>query len=207
MKSDRIVIAVDEVKKVISKAVEVFKARILDVFGFESAEKRLGHGVVVGVVAVGHRLVHFSFQQQISEARRSVLAATVGVNEQVLGRISTKKGLFECFFDQICAHVPFDVPADDASRKGIDPGSEVGKTAVGHGQIGDVADPNLVDPLRFLLGKKVGRGAARFSAVGGARDERAGLNGDHAAFFHPFSDAVARGFLAKKLRHFGPQTP
>ena len=68
---------------------------VLEYFGFQGAHEGFGPGVVIGIGARGHAWAHPGLAQEFSESAAAVLAATVGVEDEIGKHAARSQGLSE----------------------------------------------------------------------------------------------------------------
>src|SRR3954469_2473708 len=86
MSSVRVVEAFDEVENRIASVVVIAKARSIDQFTLEGGEEALAHGVIVAIADGAHRRSYARLVTAFAELNRGVLAALVGVMNDLCGR-------------------------------------------------------------------------------------------------------------------------
>ena len=118
-------------------------------FVFEDAVDPLGQRVLVAVGAVGHRAAQLRLAQGRLVGIGGVLAAAVGVVDGADGGpAGPAHGPVQGGQAAGGVQAGMDVVADDAPGKGIGDQAQVDGALPG-GQIGDIADPQLVGGRRF----------------------------------------------------------
>ena len=140
--------------------VGVDEGAALEHLGFEGAHEGFGPGVVIGVGLCGHALPEVVGGQQLAEDSAAILAATVAMEDGVIGFAegAGAGGWLEGVADEAGFEVVRGGPADDAPGAEVDDNGQIELTG-GGGKIGDVARPDLVGlGWEGLVEQQVGRG-------------------------------------------------
>jgi hypothetical protein len=116
---------------------------VVNQFHLERSEEALHRGVVPTVPFAAHRGLHFELFHQFLIAAGTILAAPVGMMDQILGRASGRYRQEQGAADQILRHSMAHGVADDLFFPQILDSSQIDPAFL-RGDVGDVRDPGLV---------------------------------------------------------------
>ena len=106
--------------------------------------ERLGHRVIRTRADPAHRLADPQPPTGGLEGRGSVLPAVVGMEYRPGQRAPRPGRVFQGVFDEAGAHVVGDRPADQTPGAHVDDGGQIEELPLPTGQVGDVADVDLI---------------------------------------------------------------
>ena len=119
-------------------------------FGLDSLEERLDSGVVMAIALAAHRRLQAVFAQGLLVAVRTVLAATVAMENAAPWRGPERDGQFQRPDRQIAFHAIADGPADNAPGVQLQVHRQI-EPALAGPDIADVARPFLIG----LIGSEI----------------------------------------------------
>ena len=120
-------------------------------FSLDGSESRFHKCVVVAIAGTAHALIHFCAVKQLAVLLAGILAATIGVVNQIRWRLPAGNGVMQSAHDQWLTHVTFQCPADDATRTQIHQHRQVAPPFYQR-DVRNVTDPN---PIQFRRVSKV----------------------------------------------------
>ena len=109
----------------------------------ENAIDPFRQGILIAVVAVGHRTDQSVFLVNGLVLMGAVLDAAIGMMNQRLLSLAPLEGHLQGLADLGCVQAVMDVVTDDLAGVGIGDQAQVGAALPGR-QIGDVGDPDLL---------------------------------------------------------------
>ncbi len=147
-------------------------------FSFDGSKAAFHEGVVVAVGSPAHALADVGSSQDRSVTIAGVLAASVTVMDQVVGGFSFANDSAKHLEDQFFGHVGAEIPSHDSPRESIHENGKIRKYSSANSNVGDVADPQLIDVVGVRCVEQQVRAIAQsMFAVGGSGLKRFGLNG------------------------------
>ncbi len=158
---------------------------------FEGGEKALHHGVVPATTLGRHAAADLVVLQQLSVALGAVLAALIGVDQELIGfDLAVAQGPVEGFQHQGGLHGGADGPADHPAAVWIDPDRQV-PPAAARADVGDVTRPAAVGCCwaELLLQQVLSHSGGLAAAVSAWSEPMAGL-GSQRGLVHESGDAV-----------------
>ena len=120
---------------------------------------RYKEGVVVAIARPTHALLHAVSSEDASVFLGRVLTAAVSVMNQSRGRLALSDGELQCLDYQRSFHAHVERPTHDLSRKQIHEHGQICELVLQR-YVGDVADPNLVQPIHLDAFKQQVRAVA-----------------------------------------------
>ena len=136
--------------------------------GLERAPKRLHGGVIVAIAGPAHAAFDAGLGQCLEVVFIDVLAPSVRVMEQPVGRLPTPECVLECGQDQAGVQGRAASPANDPAAPDIEDCRKE-QPAFGSPQVGDVRHPGLIGSGRGRTqGQKVFRHGLTVATVCGA---------------------------------------
>src|ERR1043165_2707622 len=101
MTSLAVVIGFDVFKDSRMRMIKVREGSSTKQLCLEAAEERFGEGIVIVVIYARHALPATVLVQQVAKDKVHVLAAAIGMDDQVCRRFAPLEGFFETADDQV----------------------------------------------------------------------------------------------------------
>jgi hypothetical protein len=119
-------------------------------FALENAVDPFGQGILITVVAVGHRAAQAVAPMNVLIVGRAILNPAIGVMDQRLARLARAQCVFQRLTDLFGLQAVVNVMADDSVRERIGDQAQIDKWA-SSGQVRDIGNPNLFGSARYDL--------------------------------------------------------
>jgi len=181
----------DEVEDGEAGLVSSLEGAPIDQFLFEGAPERFHGGVVVTVAFPAHGRECMAAGQSVTEITTGILAATVGVEDQLGSRLAVSQSHIPSREDELGVDVLAHGPADDAATEAVHNAGQV-EPAFLCVDVSDVADPDLVGcGGGRQVGQAIGSNGMVMVAVSGADPEAAFDPPTEAFLAHEAGNAIA----------------
>ena len=146
-------------------------------FGFDRSEARFHEGIVVAVVGAVHALAERGPSQQSAIPCAGVLAAAIGVVDQIGGRLSLTDRHPQRREYEIFRHGFVEIPTYHRTRITVHQYCQITETATMKRDVGNVTDPQFIDFRRCRrVQQQVGTVPKSVPTVGGFGHKRFRLN-------------------------------
>src|SRR2546423_11982866 len=171
MEALAVIESLDEVEDCQTSLGSGFEAAPVDEFQFEGAPEGFHGGVVVAAGFTAHGGQGLALSQGVTEIGAGVLAAAIGMKDQLWRRLAMSLSHVPGREDQLGVDVLVHGPADDPTAIEVHDASQV-EPAFLSMDVGDVAEPDLVGRTGSgQLGQAIGSNGLVVVAVGGLDPE------------------------------------
>src|SRR5208337_385002 len=139
-------------------------------FLLQSAHEALGLGVVIRVAGAAHADQDATLRQLFAIVGAGILHAPVRVMDEAWLGVSGDQGHVERLDGQARLEMVGERPADHLARKSVENDGEINKL-LRQPDIGDVGDPNLIEPCGNKSAREIGNDRELVAAVGRVGNE------------------------------------
>src|SRR5436190_9139105 len=181
----------DEVENGLLSLGASLERAAIDEFLFEGAPEGFHGGIVIAAGFAAHGSQRFGFNQSVSKIGAGILAAAIGVKDQLRRRLAMSLSHVPCSQDELSIDGLAHSPADDAPAEEVHDASQI-KPSFRGGDIGDVSDPDLIGSTwGGQLSQPVGSNGMIVAAVSGPDAETAPDSSSDALLAHHPGNAMA----------------
>ena len=168
MEAAPVIESFDEVEDGLPSFSTSFEGSSIDEFLFESTPEGLHGGIVITTGFAAHGREALALSQGLTELSTGILAAAIGVQDQLWRRLPMNLGHIPGRQDQLRIDVFVHGPAHNAAAVAVHHAGQIQPTFVGV-DVGDVRDPDFVGSCgSSQFGQAIGSNRLVVVAVGGA---------------------------------------